>query len=243
MRFLSVTLHAPAGRLLELAGFYGRLGLEVQSDRERAISFRAGETELELVSSDGEPFYHFALLVPGNRFEAAYAAAGSVAELLPERETGDTVFDSDNWSSLACYFHDPAGNIVELIAHRGLLETAVDGEFGAAELIGLSELGLVGDRPVMAAGLAGVLGLELWDGTLAEPTRLAFVGEWPPLQPMTRSSPARSRGRSGWRRPVPVRHGVASRMCDRLFSRWRWPTDSMAHLVMGWHAPSPWMRS
>jgi len=177
MRFLSVTLHAPAGRLLELAGFYGRLGLEVQSDRERAISFRAGETELELVSSDGEPFYHFALLVPGNRFEAANAAAGSVAELLPERETGDTVFDSDNWSSLACYFHDPAGNIVELIAHRGLLETAVDGEFGAAELIGLSELGLVGDRPVMAAGLAGVLGLELWDGTLAEPTRLAFVGE------------------------------------------------------------------
>ena len=177
MRFLSVTLHAPAGRLLELAGFYGRLGLEVQSDGERAISFRAGETELELVSSDGEPFYHFALLVPGNRFEAAYAAAGSVAELLPERETGDTVFDSDNWSSLACYFHDPAGNIVELIAHRGLLETAVDGEFGAAELIGLSELGLVGDRPVMAAGLAGVLGLELWDGTLAEPTRLAFVGE------------------------------------------------------------------
>ena len=177
MRFLSVTLHAPAGRLLELTGFYGRLGLEVQSDGERAISFRAGETELELVSSDGEPFYHFALLVPGNRFEAAYAAAGSVAELLPERETGDTVFDSDNWSSLACYFHDPAGNIVELIAHRGLLETAVDGEFGAAELIGLSELGLVGDRPVMAAGLAGVLGLELWDGTLAEPTRLAFVGE------------------------------------------------------------------
>ncbi len=177
MRFLSVSLHAPAGRLQELAGFYGRLGLEVQSDGERAISFRAGETELELVASDGEPVYHFALLVPGNRFEAAYAAAGSVAELLPERETGDTVFDSDNWRSLACYFHDPAGNIVELIAHRGFLETAVDGEFEAAELIGLSELGLVGDRPAMAARLAGVLGLELWDGTLAEPTRLAFVGQ------------------------------------------------------------------
>jgi catechol 2,3-dioxygenase-like lactoylglutathione lyase family enzyme len=177
MRFLSVTLHAPAGRLQELAGFYGRLGLEVQSDGERAISFRAGETELELVASDGEPFYHFALLVPGNRFEAAYAAAGSVAELLPERETGDTVFDSDNWRSLACYFHDPAGNIVELIAHRGFLETEADGGFEAAELIGLSELGLVGDRSPMADRLAAVLGLELWDGTLAEPSRLAFVGE------------------------------------------------------------------
>jgi len=177
MRFLSVTLRAPAGRLQELAGFYERLGLDVQSDGERAMSFRAGETGLEFVASDGEPFYHFALLVPGNRFEAAHAWAGTVAELLPDRETGDMVFDSDTWSSLACYFHDPAGNIVELIAHRGFLETALDGDFEAAELIGLSELGLVGDRPVMADRLAAVLGLELWDGTLTEPTRLAFVGD------------------------------------------------------------------
>ena len=177
MRFLSVTLRAPAGRLEDLAGFYERLGLEVQSEGKRAISFRIGETELELVASEGEPFYHFALLVPGNRFEPAYAWAGAVAELLPDRETGDTVFDSDNWGSLACYFHDPAGNIVELIAHRGFLETGLDGEFEAAELVGLSELGLVGDRSPMADRLAAGLGLELWDGTLAEPSRLAFVGE------------------------------------------------------------------
>ncbi len=50
-------------------------------------------------------------------------------------------------------------------------------EFEAAELIGLSELGLVGDRPAIAHRLEAVLGLELWDGTLAEPTRLAFVGQ------------------------------------------------------------------
>jgi catechol 2,3-dioxygenase-like lactoylglutathione lyase family enzyme len=177
MRFLSVTLRAPAGRLQDLAGFYGRLGLETRSHGEHALSFRAGETEIELVAGAGEPFYHFALLVPGNRFEAAYAWAGATTELLPDRQTGDTVFDSDSWRSLACYFHDPAGNIVELIAHRGFLATGVDGDFTAAEVVGLSELGLVGDRPAIAHRLQAVLGLELWDGTLAEPTRLAFVGE------------------------------------------------------------------
>jgi len=28
------------------------------------------------------------------------------------------------WDAQACYFHDPAGNIVEFIAHRGLAEVA-----------------------------------------------------------------------------------------------------------------------
>jgi catechol 2,3-dioxygenase-like lactoylglutathione lyase family enzyme len=177
MRFLHVTLRAPATRLQDLAGFYGRLGLDVHTQGEHAVSFRAGETEIELIGGPGEPFYHVALLIPGNRFEAAYAWAEAVAELLPDRETGDTVFDSDNWRSLACYFHDPGGNIVELIAHRGFLASEADGAFTAAELVGISELGLVGDRPPMAERLATVLGLELWDGTLAEPSRLAFVGE------------------------------------------------------------------
>ncbi|HJQ75410.1 MAG TPA: hypothetical protein VJ814_11000, partial [Gaiellaceae bacterium] len=75
------------------------------------------------------------------------------------------VFASDDWDSRAVYFHDPAGNIVELIALEGL-----EGP------LGLSELGLVGDTTAMADGLRP-LGLELWDGTLDEPGRLAFLGE------------------------------------------------------------------
>ena len=46
----------------------------------------------------------------------------------------------------------------------------------AAELLGLSELGLVGDRPQLAAALAP-LGLEVWTGTVDEPDGLAFAGE------------------------------------------------------------------
>ena len=162
MRFVELTLAAPT----DLHDFYGgQLGLPLDGD-----SIRIGETKLRVEPSEGEPFYHFALLVPGDRFDAALAWAREHVELL-----GD-VFDFENWDALAVYFHDPAGNIVELIAHRGLEENGRDGAFTADELIGFSELGLVGDR----AELLGELeqrGLDLWSGSLDEPDALGFVGE------------------------------------------------------------------
>ena len=135
-----------------------------------------GATRLEFRPGAGQPFYHFALLAPGNRFDSALAWLRPRVELLPDRESGEVVFDFSNWDALACYFHDPAGNIVELIAHRGVGESHVDGAFAADELLGLSELGIVGDPPEIALELERA-GLELWDGTLEEQGRLAFVGE------------------------------------------------------------------
>jgi hypothetical protein len=137
VKFERVRLRAPAHLLPELRDFYDRID--------------AGETELEFVAGEGEPFYHFAFLAEPERFD--------------ELAAGEEVFDFDNWDAKAFYFHDPAGNIVELIAHRGL-----EGP------LGLSELGLVGNTRAMAAELAQ-LGLELWDGTLDEEGRLAFIGE------------------------------------------------------------------
>lgn len=168
MTFRRVQLHAPDGSLPSLHEFYeGRLGL-----RGRVI----GETELAFREGPGEPFFHFALLVPGNRFDAALEWISDRAELLSDPATGEVVFDFDNWDALACYFHDPVGNIVELIAHRGLDESGVEGPFAASELVGLSELGLVGDKRALLAELES-LGLEQWDGDLEDEARLAFVGE------------------------------------------------------------------
>jgi catechol 2,3-dioxygenase-like lactoylglutathione lyase family enzyme len=173
MRFEHVRLGAPEDRLPELLAFYGdRLGLA--SD---ASTVTAGETRLAFVAAEGEPFYHFALLVPGNRFDGALGWARDRVTLLPARDSGDVVFDFDFWDARACYFHDPAGNIVELVAHHGVDETDVAGDFGGRELVGLSELGLVGDQRAMAASIADGLGLALWDGTLDDPRALAFVGE------------------------------------------------------------------
>jgi extradiol dioxygenase family protein len=173
MRFADVRLGASPDRLPALAGFYGeRLGLE-----HDGAAFTVGETRLEFVDGAGEPFYHFALLVPGDRFEAALAWARERVELLSWPDSDEVVFDFDFWDAQACYFLDPAGNIVEFVAHRGTAHNGQQGHFSGHELVGLSELGLVGDQPTMAAALREQLGLEVWDGSLDEPRGLAFVGE------------------------------------------------------------------
>jgi hypothetical protein len=130
-----VRLAAPAHLLPELHEFYE--GIDT------------GDTALEFVAGEGEPFYHFAFLAPPDRFD--------------ELAAGRDVFDFQAWAARAFYFDDPAGNIVEVIAHQGIDD------------FGLSELGLVGDTRAMAAELQQV-GLELWDGTLDDEGRLAFVG-------------------------------------------------------------------
>jgi catechol 2,3-dioxygenase-like lactoylglutathione lyase family enzyme len=171
VRFAHVTLAASSARISALVNFYGRrLGLTVGQTEAGRIALAIGETTLELASGAGEPFYHVALLVPGDRFDAALAWARDRIELL-----GD-VFQSDDWDSRAVYFHDPAGSILELIAHHGLEENGRSGEFAAEELVGFSELGIVGDKTELLRRL-GTSGLQMWDGTVEAPNLLAFVGE------------------------------------------------------------------
>jgi len=162
VKFTSVTLAGPPG----LPAFYGdELGLPLDGD-----SIVVGETRLRFRVEDGGAFYHFALLVPGDRFDAALGWAQERVELI------GGIFDSDAWDSRAVYFEDPAGNILELIAHHGLEENGRDDDFRAEELVGFSELGVVGDPPSLLPELE-VVGVHLWDGTIEVPERLAFVGE------------------------------------------------------------------
>jgi hypothetical protein len=161
MRLAEVTLAAP----LDLRGFYGELGLPLDGD-----AIVAGETRLRFRVEDGGAFYHFALLVPGDRFGATLAWARDRVDVL-----GD-VFDFDDWDAEALYFHDPAGNIVELIAHHGLEQNGRGGPFAAEELVGLSEVGLVSDPPRLLRDLEQI-GLALWDGEVEGAGRLGFVGE------------------------------------------------------------------
>jgi catechol 2,3-dioxygenase-like lactoylglutathione lyase family enzyme len=178
MEFLRVRLDAPARSLAALADFYGaRLGIERLERADAIVAATIGETRLEFLARAAEPFYHFALLAPGNRFGELLDWARERTEPLPDPDSGAAVFQFENWGAQACYFHDPAGNIVELIAHRGVGETRARGPFAAEELLGLSELGLVGDPPTMARLLRRQLGLELWDGAVEAEGRLAFVGE------------------------------------------------------------------
>jgi catechol 2,3-dioxygenase-like lactoylglutathione lyase family enzyme len=177
VRFLEVRLDAAEASGEQLTNFYGdRLGLPEVTDRWHA--FRAGLTTIDFSPvRDTEPFYHFALRVPRNRFIAARDWLAAHVRLLPDQESGETTFEFANWNAVACYAHDPCGNIVELIAHRELPEETIDGQpFTAGELLGVCEVGVVGpDVRAMAQALEP-LGIQLWDGTIDEPRRLAFMG-------------------------------------------------------------------
>ena len=169
-------LEVPAPLLPEVTAFYAE-GLGLRQEPGDNTAFEVGETRLDLHPGAGAPFYHFAFLGPGDRFDAMLDWARSRVELLPDRESGEVVFDFTNWDAKACYFHDPAGSIVELIAHQGVEENGNTSPFAAAELLGLSEVGLVGDPPTLAVELERRLGLPVWDGSVEGEARLAFVGE------------------------------------------------------------------
>jgi hypothetical protein len=182
MNLVEVRLNAPQEVAPELGVFYvDSLGLEaVESRGDDVLSCRVGEAVLHFspAPTGVAPFYHFAFLVPGNRFEVAYGWLEARTRLLPDPETHDTHFDFDNWDALACYCHDPAGNIVELIAHRGLAEGFTEGSFSGRELVGFSEVGLVvSDKKQSVAALAHDLDVHVWDGEVDDPSRLVFVGE------------------------------------------------------------------
>jgi catechol 2,3-dioxygenase-like lactoylglutathione lyase family enzyme len=175
LRIARAELAVATARLDAVAAFYEQtLGFAVeQRDGRVVIPVGADVLELVAVGDATDPFHHFALLVPGDRFDAARAWLGERAETLT-RNDGETVFPFDFWDARAVYFHDPAGNIVELIAHAGMAERGAAGDFSAAELAGLSEVGIVVDDPAAAvATLERELGLELWSGDAAQ---LAFVG-------------------------------------------------------------------
>jgi hypothetical protein len=182
VEFVDVRLQVPREGVSELRAFYlDRFAFEpAAQEGGDLVAFEVGSAVAQFSEAPAfdAPFYHFALLVPGNRFEAAYQWLGARAELLPDPDTGDKVFDFDNWDALACYCLDPAGNIVELIAHRGISESSAEGSFTARELVDFSEVGLVvPDKIQSVAALEQRAGLRVWDGEVADAGRLVFVGE------------------------------------------------------------------
>jgi catechol 2,3-dioxygenase-like lactoylglutathione lyase family enzyme len=179
VRIASARLTAPATAIEALHRFYGEsLGCAARRhDAGMRLDVGEGSLEFFAATGPGRPFYHVALLVPGNRFEAARTWVERSAGLLSRPGQTTTTFRFDAWDANACYFHDPAGNIVELIAHRGVAEApSPSGGFHGAELVGISELGMVVGDPAAAAQTLSSAGLDLWSGGVEGADALAFIG-------------------------------------------------------------------
>ncbi|GAB2939838.1 hypothetical protein GCM10027048_00050 [Hymenobacter coalescens] len=142
MRILALHLLAPD--LPALRAFYGQvLALPVQQPHPAELHVTVGCSRLlfRQAPPGAEPFYHFAFSVPHNRLEEVYTWLRARTPLLPFTD-GQPIADFPNWQARAFYFLDPAGNILECIARRGLPNAAPD-SFTAPGLLDLSEAGLV----------------------------------------------------------------------------------------------------
>ena len=174
IRALALAAHLDA--LGDLRGFYGDvLGLPSERDQEGTLNVTVGRARLAFRPAQADAFYHFALLIPGDRFEPAARWLETKVELLRGQD-GSYVFDFASWRARAAYFLDPAGNIVELIAHQGVDEAGLgEAAFQPSEIVGVSEAGIVAaDLEAAADVLQARAGVEVWDG---DPSAgLAFVG-------------------------------------------------------------------
>lgn len=131
-----------------LGAFYDDLGLTVvPSDAGVVVSFGRTDVTFTPASGDEAPFYHFAITIPANRFDAAYEWLDDRVGVLADVVSGETRFEFGAFlDATACYFRDPAGNIGELIARHSLdNEVPVDEAFGPQHLLAVSEIGLVVD--------------------------------------------------------------------------------------------------
>lgn len=150
-----------------LEDFYGAtLGLDTRRERDQLV-VAVGPTRLVFVRRADAGIHHFAFNVPVADFDHARAWIAARAPLIPDAD-GRTVFAFDDWDAVATYFRDPAGNIGELIARRGL-PAPPDAPFGPGRLLALGEIGLVTpDVPALVRRLRRRTGLEIFRGSESE---------------------------------------------------------------------------
>lgn len=163
MQFEHVTLWT--GKLEETKDFYTqRLDLTLLEDRVDCFTVQIGSTHLTFNSTDEakedySPFYHYAINIPENKFQEVKSWALSRLTLITEDGDDEIFFES--WNANSIYFEDPSGNIVEFIA-RHHLNNGITHSFSAADLICISEIGIVTDEVIPYVRSMNERGISCW---------------------------------------------------------------------------------
>jgi catechol-2,3-dioxygenase len=129
-----------------------------------AFAFRAGTTLVRFVTGAGTPCYHFAFDVREDRLHVGMQWLNARGIDLITHD-GNALIDHEEWNAHACYFRDPAGNIVEFIARHRLANArgSEAAPFDGADITCVSEIGWpVDDVYAQIDRLERELGLEIW---------------------------------------------------------------------------------
>jgi catechol 2,3-dioxygenase-like lactoylglutathione lyase family enzyme len=123
------------------------LGFPLQDSSPQSFAVQAGATTLTFSApprsasaADSATVSHFAFNIPSDQIESACRWLRARVPVLKDRD-GQQIVRFESWNASAVYFHDPAGNIVELIARHDLAHRT-DGEFRIDQVLGVSEIGI-----------------------------------------------------------------------------------------------------
>jgi catechol-2,3-dioxygenase len=167
MRIDHLTLRT--AHLDTLHTFYAEtLGLPLVERRETRFTVQIGHSRLTFdYIADFDGAYHFAFDVPHNQITEAAQWIESHTPIIPFR--GETILQSSpRWNAHMVYFHDPAGNILELIA-RHRQPNASDEPFTVQSLLRISEIGIITDDVAATVTcLVEQLGVGVYDGAGSE---------------------------------------------------------------------------
>ncbi|MBD8003491.1 VOC family protein [Bacillus norwichensis] len=136
------------------------LGFALCGESPNSFQIQVGTSILEFTDENvsGAPYYHFAFNIPSNQFQEAKAWLKGKTTLL--LEDGEDEADFSFWPAHACYFEDPSGNIVELIA-RYKENPTKEAPFTVNHILNISEIGLVViDAPEVGEQLKAINILE-----------------------------------------------------------------------------------
>ncbi|MFD1885882.1 hypothetical protein [Paenibacillus wenxiniae] len=164
---------APFHRMLE---FYTKvLGEDHVHQQADAFTITLKESQIQFRTAAGEtnPFYHVAINIAANHFQAAKTWLSRFGELLTENGSDQAYFKF--LDAYSCYIEDPAGNIIELIA-RQQAAPVLDVPFSPAQLLSIGEINITTHDVQQAALLLKQASLPV-ELDQMETTGLNFVGE------------------------------------------------------------------
>jgi catechol-2,3-dioxygenase len=162
MEFERVKLLAPD--LSAAASFYhDKLQIPILSATRDLLELAAGSTRL-VFQRAGEAMpghYHLAFNIPENQFAESKAWL-SKRTPLHRGPSGEDEFHFEGWNANACYFFDPAGNVLEFIA-RHTLANASSRPFDGSHILAVSEVSAPARNILDLAGrLTAELGVDVY---------------------------------------------------------------------------------
>ncbi|MCA1322113.1 VOC family protein [Bacillus tianshenii] len=129
MKIVKVTLETTC--LEKMKTFYHEvMELPLLEDFEEYFTVGAGSTVLTFIHSDQKPYYHAAFRTDLEHFHYMYRKLEKLGVLL-ENEQGET---SMFWKGKQLYFHDPEGNILEILERPNPAQNPLKGFFDIGEI-------------------------------------------------------------------------------------------------------------